>query len=281
MATAKKIDKFATFIISHQRANSIKTLDALKEANYTGDYYIIIDDEDTQKDLYLQKFKDKVCIFSKDEMLKDTDTIDNFNKKTSAVFARNYCFKLAKQLNLKYFLELDDDIESFCIRYEANGSLKRKEIKDFNEIIIDYLKIFKNEKVKCISFAHNGGYIGGVNGKFKKGFGRTCCMAMIFRTCDLKFMGIQGEDFNICYEYGKKGDVFLELYLVSCDTPKRGSNEGGNKTDYESGTLYVSCFYSLILAPSCCKIIKTSDSYILKRNWNNFVPMIINERYRK
>ena len=276
-----KINNFAVFIISHQRANNIESLNALNEANYNGDYYIVIDDEDKQKDLYLKKFKDKVCIFSKNEMLKETDTMDNFRRKTSAVYARNYCFKLAKELNLDYFLELDDDIKDFCIRYNDKGSLKRKKIKDFNKVIKEYLKIFNHNKVKCVAFGNNGGYIGGVNGKFKKVFGRTCNQAMIFKTSDIKFLGTQGEDFNICYEYGKRGDVFLEIYLVSNTTPKRGTNEGGNKEDYDSSSLYVSCFYSIILAPNCCKIVKTKDTFILKRNWNRFVPVILNERYKK
>ena len=40
-------DDFAAFILSHGRANNIKTVKALKEGNYTGKWYFLLDDEDS------------------------------------------------------------------------------------------------------------------------------------------------------------------------------------------------------------------------------------------
>ena len=37
---------FAVLILSHGRPNNIKTIKALENANYTGKYYIVIDNED-------------------------------------------------------------------------------------------------------------------------------------------------------------------------------------------------------------------------------------------
>ena len=58
-------DNFAIFILSHMRAEKVITYKTLIKANYTGKIYIIIDNEDEQKNLYLKKFGDKVIIFDK------------------------------------------------------------------------------------------------------------------------------------------------------------------------------------------------------------------------
>ena len=39
-------EKFAVFILSHGRANDIKTVDTLKKGNYTGKWYVVIDNGD-------------------------------------------------------------------------------------------------------------------------------------------------------------------------------------------------------------------------------------------
>lgn len=46
---------FAIFILSHGRANDIKTVDTLNKGHYTGDWYVVIDDEDNDEDLYIAK----------------------------------------------------------------------------------------------------------------------------------------------------------------------------------------------------------------------------------
>ena len=58
---------FAIFILSHGRANDIKTVDTLKRGHYTGDWYVVIDDEDNDEDLYRQKFGDKITVYSPDK----------------------------------------------------------------------------------------------------------------------------------------------------------------------------------------------------------------------
>lgn len=45
-------ENFAVFILSHGRADNIKTIKTLKKQGYTGKIYIIIDDEDEQESLY-------------------------------------------------------------------------------------------------------------------------------------------------------------------------------------------------------------------------------------
>lgn len=42
------MNDFAVFILSHGRAGNIKTLKALENGNYSGKWYIVIDNEDDQ-----------------------------------------------------------------------------------------------------------------------------------------------------------------------------------------------------------------------------------------
>ena len=49
-------DDFAIMILSHGRANNVRTINTLKEVNYTGKWYIIIDNEDDQQQDYINNF---------------------------------------------------------------------------------------------------------------------------------------------------------------------------------------------------------------------------------
>lgn len=278
----KKNSDFAVFIISHQRSDNQLTLKSLAEANYKGKTYIVIDNKDKELELYKEKYGDKVVIFDKEEMAKVTDTIDNFNNMASAVYARNFCIYKANELGVKYFLLADDDIQHFRLRYDEHGKLKGKRVKDINKVfdcLVDFLK--SDEDVVCVSFGNEGGFIGGVSGKFSKGVGRTCNQAMIVKTnSNIEYNGTQNEDFNICAKYGAVGKMFFEVYKTSIMSPKRNSNNGG--IDYsKANNMFCSNFYSVIVAPNCCKIIQKNNNFILKRSNDLFVPKIISERWKK
>ena len=98
------MNNFAVFILTHGRPDNVVTLKTLKKCNYTGKYYIIIDNEDKTKDDYINKFGDKVIIFNKIEISQKFDEADNFNDRRSIVYARNASFEIAEKLNIKYFM---------------------------------------------------------------------------------------------------------------------------------------------------------------------------------
>ena len=68
-------DDFGIFIVSHARAEEVldNTLKVLQRGRYTGQWWIVVDDEDPQLDLYKELWSKRLLIFSKKEML---DTID-------------------------------------------------------------------------------------------------------------------------------------------------------------------------------------------------------------
>lgn len=58
------------FIISHERAETMTTYEVLNACGYTGQIFIVIDDKDKQIDLYRELYKEKIIVFSKDDLAK-------------------------------------------------------------------------------------------------------------------------------------------------------------------------------------------------------------------
>ena len=139
-----------------------------------------------------------------------------------------------------------------------------------------------NANISCLSFGNQGGYIGGINGKFKNGMGRNNNQNFILKTKDkIEFVGTRNEDFNMVATYSKIGKLIFEIYRIGISSPEQGSNSGGLQTDYENAGFYIYNFYSIIVAPYCCKIYMKNNKFTLKRNWDKFAPKIINEVYKK
>ena len=93
-------DDFAILIISHGRPDKMKVLHALKKVNYTGKYYIVIDNEDETAGEYYRLYKDKVIMFNKSALDGTFDIMDNFEGRSVPVFARNVLYDIAKKLGL-------------------------------------------------------------------------------------------------------------------------------------------------------------------------------------
>lgn len=276
------MNNFAIIIKSHQRANTQLTYETLKRTGYTGRIYIVIDDEDEQLELYKQKYGDIIKVFNKDEMLKITDTVDNFKNKNNALLPAAYCKILADELKLDYYIIIDDDIEDIRERFEENRQLKGRDIKNLDKIIELFIEYMENANISCLSFGNQGGYIGGLNGKFKNGMGRNNNQNFLLKTKDnIKFLGTRNEDFNMVATYSKIGKLIFEIYKIGISSPERGSNEGGLQQDYEQAGFYTANFYSIIVAPYCCKIGMRNNKITLKRNWERFAPKVLSEVYKK
>ena len=58
-------NNFAVVILTHGRADKVYTFNSLRKQGYTGDIYLVIDNEDKQQEDYKKNFKDKVIILDK------------------------------------------------------------------------------------------------------------------------------------------------------------------------------------------------------------------------
>ena len=135
---------FVAFILSHGRADNVITYKTLIRSGYTGRIVIVVDNEDKSINKYIENFGyDNVVVFDKKEMADSIDEGNNFDNRKVIVHARNVCFKIAKELNIKYFIQLDDDYTSFRYRYVDDKYTTKGSVKNLNfyfDLLLNFYK---------------------------------------------------------------------------------------------------------------------------------------------
>lgn len=279
--------KFCIFILSFARSNNVKTVNTLINSNYTGDYFILCSNDDMEYINYVKTFgKDKVIIFDKDEYIKKTDTIDNFNSKKVVLYARNACFDFAKNMGYEYFCEMDDDYLSFEYRYIEDNKLKVKKIDDFDFVVENILDLMKCGNILTIAMAQNGDFVGGANSQLAQDRIKRKAMNSFFFKTDspYRFRGTLNDDVNYYCEYGKIGNVIITVADISLRQIPTQMQKGGATDIYIDNGTYVKSFYSVIPCPSFVKVkdmISKHGRIHHKVSWNNAVPKIISDSYMK
>ena len=93
-----RLNDFAVMILCHGRAENVPTYPTLRKYGYSGRIIIVCDDEDKDLPNY-QAIYPEVEVFSKREVLKYTDPMDNKGDMRCALYARNACFDIAEKLD--------------------------------------------------------------------------------------------------------------------------------------------------------------------------------------
>lgn len=290
---SEKAVRFAVFILSHGRPDSVLSYKALKDCGYTGDVYIVVDNEDKTLSQYLKKYGDIVKVFDKKKISFDVDACDNYSRRDSVVYARNYSFLLAKELKLDFHLQLDDDYLRFGWTIDGSNRYMTTtpSTKRLDSIIQAVLSFMQQTRIASIAFAQGGDFIGGEAGTFaqKAMNGRLSRKAMnsFFFATDRPsvFRGRVNDDVNLYVEEGRRGQVFLTIQSVRLWQPQTQKNAGGCTEVYLALGTYIKSFYSLMVAPSCIKIgmmgAKGRRRIHHKVQWKHACPVIISEKYRK
>jgi hypothetical protein len=281
-------EDFAVFILTHGRADNVKTYKTLKRFGYTGKIYIIIDNEDKSADDYYKNFEN-VVMFNKEEVAKTFDEGDNFGDRRSIVYARNACFEIAKELGITYFVQFDDDYTDFSYRFNGELSYNKgrgyiNNVDDIFKVVLDY---YKTIPAKAIALSQNGDWIGGHNSGWAKELKlKRKCMNSFFCSTErpFKFKGRINEDVNTYTSSASKGDLFLTIPNVSLKQTDTQSTKGGMSDIYANQGTYVKSFYSVMFSPSSVKVamLNTERSRLHHRvSWNNAIPKILNEKHKK
>jgi len=281
-------NNFAVLIPTHGRADRVYTLASLRKSGYTGDVYMVCDDEDQQLNKYIEQFGDKVLVFSKNAYAGKFDKMDNFGNKACVVYARNALYDLAKSAGLKYICVLDDDYTSFQYRITRSGAYYGKTAKNLDDLFKAYLDYFIDAGFDALCWAQGGDYIGGgENQKVANGFKTSRKMMNVyFFDVDksIEFKGTINEDLTSSVTEGVIGKKILTSYMNSITQKETQSNAGGLTEIYlELGT-YVKSFYSVIAAPSCIKIAAMGSGHLRIHHqvkWANAVPKIIRQIHAK
>lgn len=281
---------FAIFILTHGRPTNVKTMATLKECGYTGRLYLVVDDEDKTLDKYIANFgKDRVVVFNKKEMADQVDEGNNFDERRTITHARNACFKIAKDLGIKYFMELDDDYISFEYRYvsRCGEKLKVHYVSNLDAVLDLYLEFYKATGFSSMAFAQGGDFIGGVENKYatKKPLIRKCMNSFICSTDrPFQFIGAMNEDVNTYVTLGSRGVLFGTIPMISLVQTATQSQKHGITDMYLRFGTYCKAFTTVMMHPSSVRISMMNTSnprihHLIK--WQNTTPMIVSEQYRK
>lgn len=283
---------FTVLIMSHNKPNDCVTFDTLMANNYSGDWYIVIDDKDNSINEYIKRFgEEHVKIFNKIEVAKKFDLMDNFDNDKCVIYARNVCFDIAESMGYEYFCELDDDYIDFFVRWKDNTTLKRKHFSGSMEDVFNAYIEFLNcsPHIQCVSLPQGGDFIGGMGSNLvKRKSLRKCMNSQICKVSDrFYFHGRLNEDVNAYLDCDERGRLFLQVF----DSEKGGvvldqrpTQTGGGMTGiYDMGT-YLKSFYSVIRRPSTVQISMMGDTHTRIHhliNDNLAHPKIISGYYRK
>lgn len=280
-------DDFAVMILTHGRADRVYTLNSLRKGGYTGKVYIVIDNEDDQKDEYVSRYgQDRVVVFDKEAQMRKCDTMDTFGKKGVILFARNACFEIARDMGLRYFLELDDDYTSFDMRFPRDGKLSAKPCRDLDRLFTAMIGFMEDSGALTVALSQGGDYIGGLNGKYYGKMLTRKAMNTFFCRTDrpIGFIGTINEDVNTYTTYGSRGERIFSVTQAAIVQKETQQNAGGMTGVYLDNGTYLKSFYTVMTMPSCMSIAMMGSSHRrIHHNvsWVNCVPMILNQKYRK
>lgn len=281
-----RLNDFAVMIICHGRAENTPTYTTLRKYGYTGRIIVVCDDEDKDLPNY-QSIYPEVQVFSKQEVLKYTDPMDNKHDMRCAVYARNACFDIAEKLGLKYFAEYDDDTISLPYRWEENGILYRSTSANLDavfELYLSYIEV--NEHIKALAFGQPGDYIGGAGSRLHQmKYRRKTMNSWICKTeRRFTFNGTMEDDFLTYSLLGSRGDIFLTFDGIMIDQPETQSVAGGMTDMYLGAGTYQKSWYGVLCCPSFVRIGMMGDRHYRIHHdvaHENAYPMIISGDYKK
>lgn len=281
---------FVAFILTHGRASSVITDKTLRKCGYTGRIIYVIDNEDAKADKYYEKYgMDDVVMFDKEAISKTFDEADNFKDRRAIVYARNVCFRLAREMGYKYFIELDDDYDVFSFTYGRDWTVKQRGIRNLDKVFDAMIRFYESIPALTVAMAQRGDFVGGKDNDIIRGQ-KLKRKAMNSFICSVdrpfQFVGRINEDVNTYTVLGSRGGLFLQVPFVALNQKQTQSNKGGMTDIYLDQGTYIKTFYTVMMMPSSVKIGMLGNSSSSKRihhniNWNNTVPKIISEKLKK
>jgi hypothetical protein len=280
---------FAAFILTHGRSDRVYTVSALRSHGYTGEIYFVVDDEDKTANQYIEKYGDKVLIFSKSEISKTFDEGDNFNDRRSIFYARNACFDLARKIGVRFFVELDDDYTKFYYRFDGNGFYGNWKLEPLDWLFSKLCDFLAATPFAAVALSQGGDHIGG--GDTSKSI-KAKRKAMNSFVCDtekpFEFVGRINEDVNTYTSQQRRGIAFLTFMQAQLNQKATQSNAGGMTDLYLDTGTYLKSFYSVMYGPSCVKVGTLRDPRSAGGarihhaiDWDKCAPQIIHEAHRK
>ena len=278
--------KFAVFILTHGRPHNQLTVKSLHDVGYTGDLYLVVDDQDESVNEYIAVWgAERVIVFDKDYFIRHTDTGLHTPVPKFAVFARNAIEHIAKEMGYKTFLMLDDDLTKIRVRLPEGDSLKSYQINgQFDAIIETSVDYVLNCDIACMGLGFCNLYIGGVENFNKENpRQRLCAEAFIRNTAHpISWRLNMVEDLITSIDAAMSGEVWFQFLPIQCEIKmSEGEVDGGNSDVYRQLGMYRISFMPVIAYPSSNAVRRGKKSWASTTSPDKCIPKIISSRYRK
>lgn len=278
---------FVAAILTHGRADNVKTIRALREAGYTGDIAIVIDSHDKQANAYKNKFGSAVWQFDKDEWASKVDDGDNTGDYRAVVYARNASTEIAGQRGYQWIWQLDDDYTAF--HYKTDDALRyaTSKIKNLDAVLAAFVEYAANANIACFAFSQEGDHIGGPNSIYNKTIRakRKAMNSMLIRTdAPVSYVGKVNEDATMATLESLRGRIVMTYMPLSLSQTMTQQNPGGLTDIYLDQGTYLKSFYSVMYAPSA---VKVKNMVVGEKRLHHIVdyekccPCIIRQEHRK
>jgi len=280
-------DDFAVFIMVWGRPEKMWTAESLRKQGYTGKIFFVADDLDETLPAYKAKYGDDLLIFSKADVMHRFDAGDNSGDLRSTMYAVNVIPDLAKENGIKYFFIMCDDYTGFIYKFDSDLNFKENPIKNLDKIFELMLDYFKSTKALSIAMAQCGDFIGGKSSNLTKNIKlKRKAMNSFLCSADrpFQFIGRMNEDVTTYVNLGHKGNLFLSVPNIALHQRPTQADKGGLSDMYLDYGTYVKSFFSVMYNPSCVKVGEMGEKHKRlhhKVSWNNAVPCILREEYRK
>jgi hypothetical protein len=277
---------FSVFIMVHGRPDKMWTYQTLRRHGYTGKIYLVADNLDKTVDGYKTKYGNELLVFDKNKAVLNCDPGDNSGDLRSTLFAANTIFDLAKENGIKYFMIMCDDYYHLKFNIDEAGIYNPIALYNFDAVIDALIEFYNKTPVLSVAMAQGGDFIGGEEGGHAKPMLLRKAMNSFLCSTDrpFRFMGRLNEDVTTYVNLGNKGNLFFTLTDVRITQQDTQQEKSGLTDVYLDYGTYVKSFFSVMYNPSCVKVSEMGIHH--KRvhhfvEWNNAVPKILDESYRK
>lgn len=273
---------FACIVISHGRPEC-STVKVLRECGYTGKIYIVVDDADKTLPDYVERYRNDVHVFHKED---NFDTGDLGGSKACGVFARNFIQDEAKRLGYKFHLQLDDDVHGFGYRFVQDGRLRCVKCNHLDEVLEGMVQMMKESPITSLSFGLSSYYLGGAEkNNVQEGMIRKTMTTFLMRADDLQYFHMRmNDDITTSLINGMRGKLYYTYMPVMVYVDPTQVQHGGMTDIYKKNGTYRKSFYSVMCCPSCVKVSAMGiTEYRIHHeiSWNNAVPKLLSERWCK
>lgn len=279
---------FGAFILSNGRPREAETtINTLARCGYTGPWWLVLDDEDPTHGKYVRRWgAERLLTFHKDDAAQDMG--DNGGVRGVIVYARNAVDGLARELGLTHYIVLDDDYSDVQYRWpEPRGKvLRTTSLRNLDAALEAMCDFLETTGALAVAMGQGGDFFGGPFGKFYRvGLSRKAMNSFVIRTgSPLRFVGRTNEDVNAYVTLGNRGHLLFTVTRL-CIVQKRTQKQSGGMTEtYTRIGTYRKSFYSVMMAPSCVRImVMGSSNYRIHHRvtWNRAVPKILSGKWQK